>query len=112
MPPTILLGQLSLGTFLRPCSILYCLKFKVLFYFTYFCFQHELMTSEYVIDEIAKSLDLNPNRFELVAALLGCHILTVSDLSEFHQKLVPELKQVGGGEDGKDYKVGFDRVIR
>ena len=81
-------------------------------YFTYFCFQHELMTSEYVIDEIAKSLDLNPNRFELVAALLGCHILTVSDLSEFHQKLVPELKQVGGGEDGKDYKVGFDRVIR
>ena len=70
------------------------------------------MTSEYVIDEIAKSLDLNPNRFELVAALLGCHILTVSDLSEFHQKLVPELKQVGGGEDGKDYKVGFDRVIR
>jgi len=75
-------------------------------------YQHELMTSEYVIDEIAKSLDLNPNRFELVAALLGCHILTVSDLSEFHQKLVPELKQVGGGEDGKDYKVGFDRVIR
>ena len=68
------------------------------------------MTSEYVIDEIAKSLDLNPNRFELVAALLGCHILTVSDLSEFHQKLVPELKQVGGGEDGKDFKVGFERV--
>ena len=68
------------------------------------------MTSEYVIDEIAKSLDLNPNRFELVAALLGCHILTVSDLSEFHQKLVPELKQVGEEEDGKDYKVGFDRV--
>ena len=79
---------------------------------SFILFQHELMTSEYVIDEIAKSLDLNPNRFELVAALLGCHILTVSDLSEFHQKLVPELKQVGGGEDGKDYKVGFDRVIR
>merc|ERR1719270_2354364 len=71
-------------------------------------YQHELMTTEYVIDEIAKSLDLNPNRFEMVAALIGCHILTVSDLSEFHQKLVPELKQV---EEGK-YKVGFERVIR
>ena len=44
----------------------------------------------------------------MVAALLGCHILTVSDLTEFHQKLVPELKQA---QDGK-YKVGFERVIR
>ena len=66
------------------------------------------MTTEYVIDEIAKSLDLNPNRFEMVAALLGCHILPVSDLTEFHQKLVPELIQA---QDGK-YKVGFERVIR
>jgi len=71
-------------------------------------YQHELMTTEYVIDEIAKSLDLNPNRFEMVAALLGCHILPVSDLTEFHQKLVPELIQA---QDGK-YKVGFERVIR
>ena len=66
------------------------------------------MTTEYVIDGIAKSLDLNPNRFEMVAALLGCHILPVSDLTEFHQKLVPELIQA---QDGK-YKVGFERVIR
>ena len=66
------------------------------------------MTTEYVIDEIAKSLDLNPNRFNMVAALLGCHILSCSDLSEFHQKLVPELQQA---EEGK-YKIGFERVIR
>jgi len=71
-------------------------------------YQHELMTTEFVIDEIAKSLDLNPNRFAMVAALLGCHILTVSDLTEFHLKLVPELKQA---QEGK-YKVGFERVIR
>jgi len=71
-------------------------------------YQHELMTTEYSIDEIAKSLDLNPNRFELVAGLLGCHILSVSELTEFHEKLVPELKQA---QEGK-YKVGFERVIR
>ena len=51
---------------------------------------------------------LSPTRFAMVAALLGCHILTVSDLTEFHLKLVPELKQA---QEGK-YKVGFERVIR
>ena len=50
----------------------------------------------------------SPTRFAMVAALLGCHILTVSDLTEFHLKLVPELKQA---QEGK-YKVGFERVIR
>ena len=34
-------------------------------------FQHELTSTEFVIDEMAKELDLNPNRFSLVAALLG-----------------------------------------
>ncbi len=70
--------------------------------------QHELMTTEFVIDEVAKSLDLNPSRFNLVASLLGCHILPASELSEFHHKIVPEMKLAAEGK----YKVGFERVIR
>ena len=66
------------------------------------------MTTEFVIDEVAKSLDLNPNRFNMVAALLGNHILPVSELSEFHRKIVPELKEASEGK----YKIGFERVIR
>jgi hypothetical protein len=73
-----------------------------------FHLQHELMTTEFVIDEVAKSLDLNPNRFSLVAALLGSYILPTSELSDFHLRLVPELKMA---QEGK-YKVGFERVIR
>ena len=38
-------------------------------------------------------MDLNPNRFSLMAALLGNHILTVSDLRDFHSLLVPELPE-------------------
>ena len=34
-------------------------------------FQHDLTTTEFMIDEMAKELDLNPGRFCLVAALLG-----------------------------------------
>ncbi len=45
------------------------------------------------MDEVAKSLDLNPNRFGLLGALLGNHILTPEDLQGFHQKLAPELKK-------------------
>ena len=52
-------------------------------------------------------MDLNPNRFCLLATLLGNHIIPVSDLAEFHARLAPEMKQ----DDGK-FKVGFDRVIR
>ena len=71
-------------------------------------YQHELMTTEFVIDEVAKSLDLNPNRFNLLAALLGCHILPADELTDFHNTLVPEMKQASEGK----YKVGFERVIR
>ena len=48
------------------------------------------MTTEFVVDEVAKNLDLNPNRFCLLGALLGNHILQPSDLEEFHKQLAPE----------------------
>lgn len=47
------------------------------------------MTTEFVVDEVAKSLDLNPNRFCLLGALLGNHILPTSDLENFHRQLAP-----------------------
>lgn len=50
-------------------------------------------TKEVVMDEVAKALDLNPNRFSLMAALLGNHVLTESDLSTFHYKLLPKLDE-------------------
>lgn len=34
-------------------------------------FKGNLETKEYIMDEVAKSLDLHPNRFCLFAALLG-----------------------------------------
>ena len=43
--------------------------------------------------QVAKALDLNPNRFSLMAALLGNHVLTTSELGEFHRLLVPELSE-------------------
>ena len=72
-------------------------------------FNQELETTEYDLDQVAKSLDLNPNRFSMVASLLGCHILKKEDgLAEFHRRLVPELT---AAEEGK-YKIGYERVIR
>ena len=69
--------------------------------------QHDVTTTEYHLDDVCKSLDLNPNRFCLLATLLGNHIIPVSDLAEFHSRLAPEMKV----SEGK-FKVGFDRVIR
>ncbi len=60
---------------------------------------------EFVLDEVARSLDLNPNRFCLLGALLGNHILPASDLSDFHCKLAPEMA------DPK-YKVGLFSVLK
>ena len=72
-------------------------------------FSQELETTEWIIDQAAKSLDLNPNRLGFVAGLLGCHVLSSSDLKEFHEKLVPEMK---GVEEGK-YRIGSgERIIR
>jgi hypothetical protein len=68
-------------------------------------FQYDVTTVEYVLDDVAKSLDLNPNRFCLLGALLGNHILPARDLRPFHLSLAPELK------DSK-LKTVFDKVIR
>ena len=58
-----------------------------------------------MVDQVAKNLDLNPNRFCLLGALLGNHILPPSDLTTFHQQLAPEdsknkVKYSGGSITG------------
>ena len=53
-------------------------------------FTYKVSEQKYLF-QVAKALDLNPNRFCLMAALLGNHILTLSDLREFHSLLVPDL---------------------
>uniref|UniRef100_A0A8C5Y0P3 Constitutive coactivator of PPAR-gamma-like protein 1 n=1 Tax=Microcebus murinus TaxID=30608 RepID=A0A8C5Y0P3_MICMU len=47
-----------------------------------------LTTSQYLMDEVAKQLDLNPNRFPIFAALLGNHILPDEDLASFSWSLL------------------------
>ncbi|KAM8931129.1 constitutive coactivator of PPAR-gamma-like protein 1 isoform 2-T2 [Pelodytes ibericus] len=47
-----------------------------------------LTTSQYLMHEVAKQLDLNPNRFPIFAALLGNHILPDEDLAAFHWSLL------------------------
>ncbi|XP_076448160.1 constitutive coactivator of PPAR-gamma-like protein 1 homolog [Babylonia areolata] len=49
-------------------------------------YKGSLETKEYIMDEIAKCLNLNPNRFCIFAALLGNHILTDEDLQEFRSQ--------------------------
>ncbi|XP_076994781.1 constitutive coactivator of PPAR-gamma-like protein 1 isoform X2 [Tamandua tetradactyla] len=47
-----------------------------------------LTTSQYLMHEVARQLDLNPNRFPIFAALLGNHILPDEDLASFHWSLL------------------------
>ncbi|KAM6947527.1 constitutive coactivator of PPAR-gamma-like protein 1 isoform 2-T2 [Lycodopsis pacificus] len=47
-----------------------------------------LTTSRYLMHEVARQLDLNPNRFVLFASLLGNHILPDEDLAAFHWSLL------------------------
>ncbi|XP_063071846.1 constitutive coactivator of PPAR-gamma-like protein 1 homolog isoform X2 [Engraulis encrasicolus] len=47
-----------------------------------------LTTSQYLMHEVAKQLDLNPNRFVIFASLLGNHILPDEDLAAFHWNLL------------------------
>ncbi|XP_028680959.1 constitutive coactivator of PPAR-gamma-like protein 1 isoform X1 [Erpetoichthys calabaricus] len=47
-----------------------------------------LTTSQYLMHEVAKQLNLNPNRFVIFAALLGNHILPDEDLAAFHWSLL------------------------
>ncbi|XP_041349782.1 constitutive coactivator of PPAR-gamma-like protein 1 isoform X2 [Gigantopelta aegis] len=52
-------------------------------------YKGSLETKEYIMDEIAKCLNLNPNRFCIFAALLGNHILSDDDLRDFRSNLPP-----------------------
>ena len=60
----------------------------------HFCLfkQGSLETKEFILDEVAKGLNLNPNRFCVLAALLGNFLLTDADLREFHKRVCEENK--------------------
>ncbi|XP_026163573.1 constitutive coactivator of PPAR-gamma-like protein 1 homolog isoform X2 [Mastacembelus armatus] len=47
-----------------------------------------LTTNQYLMHEVARQLDLNPNRFVIFASLLGNHILPDEDLAAFHWSLL------------------------
>ncbi|XP_059186293.1 constitutive coactivator of PPAR-gamma-like protein 1 homolog isoform X2 [Centropristis striata] len=47
-----------------------------------------LTTSQYLMHQVARQLDLNPNRFVIFASLLGNHILPDEDLAAFHWSLL------------------------
>ncbi|XP_056293392.1 constitutive coactivator of PPAR-gamma-like protein 1 homolog isoform X2 [Pseudoliparis swirei] len=47
-----------------------------------------LTTCQYLMHEVARQLDLNPNRFVIFASLLGNHILPDEDLAAFHWSLL------------------------
>ncbi|XP_062842224.1 constitutive coactivator of PPAR-gamma-like protein 1 homolog isoform X2 [Trichomycterus rosablanca] len=47
-----------------------------------------LTTSQYLMHEVAKHLDLSPSRFVIFASLLGNHILPDEDLAAFHWSLL------------------------
>ncbi|KAL1007854.1 hypothetical protein UPYG_G00092490 [Umbra pygmaea] len=47
-----------------------------------------LTTCQYLMHEVAKQLDLHPDRFVIFASLLGNHILPDEDLAAFHWSLL------------------------
>lgn len=47
-----------------------------------------LTTSQYLMHEVARQLDLNPSRFIVFASLLGNHMLPDEDLAAFHWSLL------------------------
>jgi len=50
-------------------------------------YKGSLETKEFMLNELARGLDLQPGRFSLLAALLGNYILTEEELTEFHGRL-------------------------
>lgn len=51
-----------------------------------------LETKEYILNEVTRCLNLHPSRICVVAALLGNHIITDSDLASFHRALCSDIK--------------------
>ncbi|KAL8608817.1 hypothetical protein ACOMHN_051422 [Nucella lapillus] len=68
-------------------------------------YKGSLETKEYIMDEIAKCLNLNPNRFCIFAALLGNHILTDDNLCEFRSQFT------GQGQKSKRPSAKLDETI-
>jgi len=50
-------------------------------------YKGSLETQEYVLDDVAKTLDLHPNRFPILATLLGTHFIPEEELREFYCKI-------------------------
>ncbi|XP_065298670.2 constitutive coactivator of PPAR-gamma-like protein 1 homolog [Dermacentor albipictus] len=55
-------------------------------------YKGSLETREFILDEVARSLNLHPNRFCVLAALLGNYLLSEEDLTPFHRSLCPDAK--------------------
>ncbi|XP_013788350.2 constitutive coactivator of PPAR-gamma-like protein 1 [Limulus polyphemus] len=53
-------------------------------------YKGSLETKELILDEVARTLNLHPNRFCVFAALLGNYLLTEEDLTPFHHVLCPD----------------------
>ncbi|XP_050414572.1 constitutive coactivator of PPAR-gamma-like protein 1 [Patella vulgata] len=70
-------------------------------------YKGSLETKEYIMDEIAKCLDLNPNRFCVFAALLGNHVLPEEDMYDFFREQLNNCR----GSDGKPLKISPENVI-
>lgn len=96
-----ILGQNSAYAIFDPPRYFSCQNLKL-------TYKGSLETKEYIMDELAKALDLNPNRFCLFAALLGNHIVTEEDLYDFFKYLI----SVASKESGKVVKPTPENVTR
>lgn len=55
-------------------------------------YKGSLETREFILDEVARGLNLHPNRFCVLAALLGNYLLSEEDLAPFHRSVCPDAK--------------------
>lgn len=62
-------------------------------------YKGSLETREFILDEVAKCLNLHPNRFCILAALLGNYLLTEEDLLSFHKVLHSDNKNKQNNPD-------------
>ncbi|XP_077496761.1 constitutive coactivator of PPAR-gamma-like protein 1 homolog isoform X2 [Amblyomma americanum] len=62
-------------------------------------YKGSLETREFILDEVARGLDLHPNRFCVLAALLGNYLLSEEDLASFHRSLCPDAKGKTGSPE-------------
>ena len=65
-------------------------------------FKKEILVTEFVVDNLAKSFDLIQDRFRVLGALLGNHILTADELKPFHKRLVQAKAASAGAADATE----------